>query len=36
LHKGRRECPKCGKSVGIITGGKKSAGTARIEWDKPN
>lgn len=30
--KGFRKCPKCGKSFGRITGGKKSGGKASLEW----
>ena len=29
---GYRKCPGCGKSIGRIKGGKKSGGTASIEW----
>lgn len=29
---GYRQCPACGKSVGRVTGGRKSGGTASIEW----
>jgi hypothetical protein len=32
IHKGRRECPKCSRSVGYVDGGSMSGGTARIEW----
>lgn len=32
LHKGSRKCPACQKSIGYVEGGKKSEGTARIEW----
>jgi hypothetical protein len=31
-HKGRRECPKCGKSTGFVIRGRKSGGTASIKW----
>jgi len=31
-EKGYRECPSCGKSIGRVKGGKKSDGTASIEW----
>ena len=34
--KGYRECPGCGKSIGRVTGGRKSGGTASIEWKDPN
>jgi predicted RNA-binding Zn-ribbon protein involved in translation (DUF1610 family) len=29
---GDRECPNCGKSVARVKGGRKSGGTASIEW----
>ena len=34
LHQGRRACPnpKCGKSVGSVSGGRLSGGDAGIEW----
>ncbi len=32
MHHGERECPKCKKSIARITGGRKSAGQASIEW----
>jgi len=32
IHKGRRSCPNCGKSEGVVVGGKKSGGTAAITW----
>ncbi|MBU4402476.1 MAG: hypothetical protein KJ907_07040 [Actinobacteria bacterium] len=31
-EKGYRKCPACGKSVGRVKGGRKSDGTASIEW----
>ena len=31
-EKGYRKCPSCGESIGRITGGRKSEGTASIEW----
>jgi predicted RNA-binding Zn-ribbon protein involved in translation (DUF1610 family) len=31
-EKGYRECPSCSKSVARVTGGRKSGGTASIEW----
>ncbi|MGD0207507.1 MAG: hypothetical protein ABSC89_07880 [Verrucomicrobiota bacterium] len=35
LH-GERHCPCCGKSRGMVTGGRESGGTASIIWgDKP-
>jgi len=36
LHQGRRACPnaKCGKSVGWVSGGKGSSGSAGIEWEE--
>jgi predicted RNA-binding Zn-ribbon protein involved in translation (DUF1610 family) len=30
--KGVRRCPQCGKSIGRVSGGKLSGGTASIEW----
>ena len=30
--KGKRACPKCGKSVARIEGGRDSGGKAWIEW----
>ncbi len=32
IHKGQRECPACGKSVGRVKGGKESGGEASLEW----
>jgi len=32
LAGGERVCPKCGKSRGVVKGGKKSGGTASIFW----
>ena len=32
FHKGGRSCPGCGKSKGRCNGGKKSGGTASLEW----
>jgi hypothetical protein len=34
LHKSGRTCPNqgCGKSTGYVDGGKKSKGSAWIEW----
>jgi predicted RNA-binding Zn-ribbon protein involved in translation (DUF1610 family) len=32
IHQGVRPCPKCGKSTGKCNGGKKSGGTASLEW----
>lgn len=29
---GERNCPKCGKSKGMVSGGKDSGGTASILW----
>jgi len=29
---GERVCPKCGKSRGIVSGGKDSGGTASVIW----
>ena len=31
-EKGYRVCPGCGKSVGRVKGGRRSGGTASIEW----
>jgi hypothetical protein len=31
-EKGWRKCPACAKSIGHVSGGKKSGGTAKIEW----
>ena len=30
VHRGERPCPKCGKSKGVVKGGKESGGTASI------
>lgn len=36
-EQGYRKCPKCGKSLGHITGpGRKSGGSASIEWEEEN
>lgn len=32
-EKGYRKCPSCGKSIGRVKGGRKSGGTASIEWE---
>ena len=33
IHRGKRTCPDCKKSTGFCSSkGKKSGGTARIEW----
>lgn len=32
LHRNGRACPACGKSTGRVEGGRKSGGTAWIEW----
>jgi transcription elongation factor Elf1 len=32
LNRNGRKCPGCGKSTGIVTGGKDSGGTATITW----
>ncbi len=34
--KGYRKCPGCGKSVGRVKGGRKSGGSASIEWANSN
>lgn len=31
-EKGYRRCPSCGKSIGRVKGGRKSGGTASLEW----
>jgi len=31
-EKGYRKCPRCGKSIGRVKGGRKSGGTATIAW----
>ena len=31
-EKGYRKCPACAKSLGRVTGGRKSGVTASIEW----
>lgn len=31
-EKGYRKCPTCSKSIGRVKGGRKSGGTATIEW----
>jgi hypothetical protein len=31
-EKGYRQCPACKKSIGRVAGGRKSGGTASIEW----
>jgi hypothetical protein len=31
-EKGYRKCPACAKSLGRVTGGRKSGGAASIEW----
>lgn len=33
LHKNGRKCPKCGRSLGRVTGGRESGGRATLEWD---
>lgn len=33
-EKGYRECPNCRKSIGRVKGGRKSGGSASIEWGK--
>lgn len=32
LHKNGRDCPRCGKAKGLVSGGQKSNGRAWIEW----
>ncbi len=31
-QKGVRKCPSCNKAVGKVNGGRKSGGSASIEW----
>jgi predicted RNA-binding Zn-ribbon protein involved in translation (DUF1610 family) len=31
-EKGYRKCPNCAKSIGRVRGGRKSGGSASIEW----
>jgi hypothetical protein len=31
-EKGYRACPKCNKSIARVSGGRKSGGSASIEW----
>lgn len=31
---GERTCPKCGKSRGVVSGGKDSGGTATVIWSE--
>ena len=33
FHTKGRACPACGKSKGFVAGGRKSGGSARIEWE---
>lgn len=34
IHSGERKCPACGKSRGLVTGGRKQSGsTASIVWE---
>jgi len=35
-HKNGRKCPNCNKSTAHCIGGKKSGGTASIEWKNGN
>lgn len=32
IHRGHRDCPKCGQSSAEVTGGKDSGGKAVIRW----
>jgi hypothetical protein len=32
IGKGERECPGCGKSRGLVSGGAKSGGSATLRW----
>jgi hypothetical protein len=36
MHDGKRDCPGCKKSTGYVVRGKKSEGSARIEWPNSN
>jgi RimJ/RimL family protein N-acetyltransferase len=31
VNRGKRECPRCGKSLGVVSGGKDSGGSASVE-----
>jgi predicted RNA-binding Zn-ribbon protein involved in translation (DUF1610 family) len=31
-EKGYRQCPNCQKSIGRVSGGRKSGGVASLEW----
>ena len=33
IHGGERKCPACGKSLGLVTGGRESGGSASIVWE---
>jgi hypothetical protein len=35
-ERGYRQCPRCGRSVGHVQGGKKDGGRAWIEWPDGN
>lgn len=32
IHRGKRKCPDCGESTGVVVGGKKTGGRASISW----
>ncbi|SHF09047.1 hypothetical protein SAMN02745157_1613 [Kaistia soli DSM 19436] len=32
IHKKGRACPACGLAIAYVEGGRKSGGSARIEW----
>jgi endogenous inhibitor of DNA gyrase (YacG/DUF329 family) len=34
IHNGKRSCPKCGESTGIVTDGRKTGGAASITWEE--
>lgn len=34
VHRGNRDCPNCGKSTGVVTGGRESGGEASISWSQ--
>jgi len=36
MHSKGRKCPSCGASTGFVTGGKKSGGSAYVEWEPSN
>ena len=32
IHGGERHCPECGKSRGMVKGGRKGGGVASVSW----